>query len=173
MNLQYNERQESCKTYFHRARKKIIGTVEGLNKQFYADGLRDVWTAFDAFLGWKYPDNNNKAMRNKYTTVYQSIFEKWRMSDIFNSAILKLKELSPIEDMNPRNPRPPISLTDIKDLNEILEICYRIRSNLNHGSKALELDDERGIRNRALVEHAFRVSYEILEKTLINEKVIN
>lgn len=173
MNTQYNERQESCKTYFYRARKKILGTVEGLNKQFYADGLIDIWKAFDAFLGWKYPNINNREMRNDFTSVYQSIFEKWHMSDIFNSSISRLKELSPIEDMKPRNPKPSISLTNIKDLNEILNICYRIKSNLNHGSKALESNSESGVRNRSLVESAFRVSYEILEKTLINEKIID
>ncbi len=172
MNLGDDERKNNIVTYFLRARKKFIGTKSGLDNQFYAEGLKDVWHSFDAFLGLNFPAQNNKEMRIKFVKKYQSIFEKWNMSDTFNDSVKRLKAFGKLYDMSPIRPKPLLEIKDINNLSEILEFSFRIRSNLNHGSKDLESDNEKGRINRDLVEFSFKVTFEILEKTLMEEKII-
>jgi len=167
------ERTENIKTYFFRARKRIIGLVDGSDNQFYAEGLKDIWYSFDAFLGVHFPEKNNTLMRQKFCGKYQKIFESWNMSDDFKDAIIRLRILSPIPDMSPRNPRGNKSIKDTNNLSQILEASYRVRSNLTHGSKDLEKQDDAGRRNRALVKFSFITTYYLLEKVLINENIIS
>jgi len=168
-----NERETICKTYFLRARKRIIGLRRGFDKQFYAEGLREIWSALDACLNWKFPANTNREMREFYSDKYQKIFENWSMSDMFKESLEILSKLVPVKDMSSVNPRPDVELGDKNDLFEILQLSYRIRSNLDHGAKDLESDSDVGIRNRELVEHSFKVTYEILERTLLHESIIS
>ncbi len=172
MNLGDDERKENCLTYFLRAKKRIIGLKDGFDKQFYAEGLKDIWQSFDAFLGLNFPDQSNKQMRLKFANKYQLLFEKWKKSDMFNDVVRRLMASGKLYNMSPVKPKKPIELKDIQNLLEILEFSYRVRSNLNHGSKDLESEDDRGRRNRALVEFSFKATFEILEKTLKEEKII-
>ncbi len=172
MNIGDDERKENCLTYFIRARKRISGLNDGFDKQFYADGLKEIWQSFDAYLGLNFPDQSNKQMRVKFCKNYQTLFEHWRKSDVFKDAVLRLRASGRLYDMSPINPKKTIEIKDIQNLLEILEFSYRVRSNLNHGSKDLEREDEKGRRNRALVEFSFKATYEILENTLMNEKLI-
>jgi hypothetical protein len=158
-----NEREEACKTYFNLAKKKIVGLRKGLDNQFYAYGLRDVWSSFDGLLGLKFTDINQKEELKKFNLKYNLIWIDWRMSDQFKKSLLKMKKFSPI--MNMKNGKI-INFDDEKNLLEILTFCYGIRSNLNHGAKDLERQDDLGVKNRELVENALKVTYEILEKAL-------
>lgn len=167
-----DERETTCITYYNYAKEKIGGLRNGFDKQFFAKGLRDVWTSFDAFLGLKFPDKNNTEMRRKFSAHYQSLFENWSMPDMFKESLKKLCELAPVRDTSPIDPRPDIPLNNLDNLFEILQLCYRVRSNLDHGGKDLENEGELGKRNRALVEHSFKVTFIILEKTLLNEGII-
>ncbi len=172
MNIGDEERTENIKTYFFKARKRITGLVGDFDNQFYAEGLKDIWYSFDAFLGVHFPENDNKMMRNSFSENYQKIFESWDKPDDFKDAIKRLKVLSPIPDMSPRNPKRDVSLADINNLSQILEVSYRIRSNLSHGSKDLERQGGAGDRNRALVKFSFIATYYILEKVLIDKEII-
>jgi len=172
MNLGDDERKENCLTYFLRAKKRITGLKDGFDKQFYAEGLKDIWQSFDAFLGLNFPDQSNKQMKVKFANKYQQLFEKWKKSDMFNDVVRRLRASGKLYDMSPIKPKQPIEIKNIQSLLEILEFSYRVRSNLNHGSKDLESEDDRGRRNRALVEFSFKATFEILEKTLTEEKVI-
>ncbi len=156
----------------YRKAKEKIGLRNGFDKHFFADGLKDIWMAFDAFLGWRFPAGSNREMRKKFSEEYQDIFEQWKMSDRFRKSLKILCDLSPVIDTSPKNPRDPIWIENPSNLFEVLELCYRIRSNLFHGGKDLETKEKHGKRNRQLVEHSFKVTFEILEKTLLNEKII-
>lgn len=172
MNDGDDEREENCKTYFLRARKRISGLRDGFDNQFYAEGLKDIWQSFDAFLGRYFPKVNNKSMREEFSKDYQSKFENWEMSDDFKKSSTMLNLLCPIPNMSPINPGEDFKIKDINDLFQLLGASYRVRSNLTHGSKDLERQDEKGVRNRALVENSFKLTYAILEKVLIDKKII-
>ena len=172
MSLGDDERKENIKTYYFRAKEKYVGLNDGFDKQFYADGLKDVWHSFDAFLGLNFPAQDNKQMQIKLAAKYQPIFEKWRKSDMFMDSVKRLRVFGKLLDMKPVKSKPPIDIADIQNLLEILQFSFRVRSNLNHGSKDLESESEKARTNRSLVEYSFKVTYEILENVLIEEKVI-
>ena len=167
-----NERETTCRTYFSLAKKKNSEPRGGLNNQFFAEGLREIWTAFDAYLAWKFPAEHNRKMQEDYAKAYQEKFSSWPKSDKYTKSIDQLEKLVPVKDMSPITSRKDATLDDKYDLDEILYLLYRIRSNLDHGAKNLEGDTENAERNRQLVEYGFFVTYEILERTLIEGKII-
>ena len=167
-----NEREEVCKNNFLRVRDRLSDPVDGFDKQFFAIGLRELWSSFEAYLGWKFPASTVKDMRESFANNYQGLFKKWHVSDSFNKNLERLHHLCPVKDMQPANPGSPKTINDPGNLLEILDVSYRVRSNLDHGGKVLESETENGIRNRELVECSLRITYEILEKTLLIEKII-
>lgn len=162
-----NARKTNCIAYYWKARKKYCGPKSGGNTYFFAEALRDIWTAFDAYIGWKFPDKHNNAMQQKYAVHYQNMFKNWQKSDLFNESIKHLKTLAPVKDMSPIKPGRDATLQNHEDLKELIYLLYRIRSNLDHGAMDLESD-----RNKQLTEYAFNITYEILEKTLNEQKII-
>lgn len=167
-----NEREQVCKDYYFRVRKKLSGPIDGSDRQFFAANLREMWSSFEAYLGWKFPATSPKKMKENFCDEYQKYFKDWKMSDSFKESLKKLSEHCPIEDMRPINPEDSMTINDLNKLLDILQVCYRVRSNLDHGSKELVSDTPQGIRNRELVEYTLRITFEILEKTLSNEKLI-
>ncbi|MEK6852635.1 MAG: hypothetical protein AABX59_02030 [Nanoarchaeota archaeon] len=167
-----DERESVCREFFGLSKKRISGLRSDLRKEFYSEGLREIWTAFDAFLGWKYPAVSNKLMRERFSKDFQSVFNSLKKSDMFIESFDILVKLSPVQDMAPVNPKPDLPLTSASDLIEILNYSYRIRSNLDHGGKDLFGNSASAERNRQLVEHAFKVTYETLEKTLSHNQLI-
>ncbi|MEK6915147.1 MAG: hypothetical protein AABW89_01240 [Nanoarchaeota archaeon] len=163
------ESKEACLTHYKRANKKIIGLRDGLDKLFYAEGLRDIWTAFDGFLDHKGYSGNNRNKREKFAQAHQIMFNNWNKTDLFKNSIKILIKESPV--VNVENNKV-FYLNSEKDLNEILNFCYVPRGNLNHGAKDLERDDSIGQRNMNLVEHSFKVVHEILQIVLLNEGLI-
>ena len=164
--------KENISCYFLRAKKRINGVIGGFDKQFYADGLKEIWQSFDAFLGLNFPDKSNSGMRKKFVQKYQSLFLDWKMSDRFRDAVTRLRASGELNDMTPGGSKSPIKIKDTTNLLELLNFSYRVRSNLNHGSKDLEDESDKGRRNRALVEFSFKITFEILEKVLMEEKII-
>ncbi len=162
------EREDACKTYFLRSRKRIVGTKKGLDPHFFADGLRDIWSSFDALLTWKFAEGTNQDRRKRFAEKYQQEFPNWRKTDLFTESVLILMKHSPVENMD--NGRK-YNLTNQTELLQILDFSYAIRSNLNHGAKHLIGDTPEAKRNRELVEHSFKVTYDILEKILPEEGV--
>ena len=165
-----NEREGVLITCFNRARKRITGVRnDSFNKHYYAEGLVEIWAAFDAFLAMKFPAPNNTEMRSLLCLKYQPIFERWKKSDNYEKSISRVQELSPIKDMSPQNPRKDARLDDKNNLSDILYASYRVRSNYDHGGKLLEGSGPVTSRNRELIEHSLRVTYEILDRILRNE----
>jgi hypothetical protein len=164
-----SERIEVCKTCFLLAKKRNSGLRSGLNDRFYANGLKEVWEAFDALLGERYNAKTEKDMRKKFSNIYQSDFINWKTSDQFKESLNKLASLSPVKNMKTGI---DILLSDIRELFQVLNFCYAIRSNLFHGAKDLIGTTSHAKRNRELVEYAFKVTYEILEIILPYERVV-
>lgn len=154
-----SKEENRIKQLFSRPHKKIIGTRGGLDKYYYAQGLREIWEAFDAFLSFKFPAANNKAMRDLLCNKHQSVFIIWKMSDSFNFSVERLNHWCPIYDLSTQNPKPPITNINRESLSEILKASYRIRSNLSHGKMSME-----DTKDRELVENALKVTHEILYK---------
>ncbi len=169
MPVQTSEREDACKTYFLRARKRVVGCRDGLDKLFFADGLRDIWSSFDALLSWKFPAGNNTDQRKLFAKKHQSTFPDWCKTDLFNAGVQILLSRSPVENMDNGK---KIQLTDARNLLQILDFSYTVRSNLNHGAKHLEGDSPECVRNRELVEHSFKLTYDILEQALEKEGII-
>jgi|GEM_PF-4892788 len=168
-----SERLEVCKQSFERVKRRLSGLRSGFDNSFSAESLRDIWTAFDAFLGDRYPDSDNRRMQEKYAQKYHEKYVQWSKSDRFTESINGLIKLAPVKDMRPVNPGRDAILVDFADLSKLLFLLYRIRSNLDHGAKNLLGDIENSRRNRALVENALNVTYELLERTLREEKIIS
>lgn len=168
-----DERQQTYKTYFLLARRRYCGLRDGTNRQFFAEGLKDIWTSFEAYLGLKFPNTDNRAMQRDYADAFQYEFSGWQKSSRCRESLKQLQILASVKDMSPVNPRRDATLNNVDDLNELIFYLYRIRSNLIHGGKELEGDTSEAVRNRDLVEHAFNVTYEVLEKTLISEHMID
>lgn len=158
-----DERIATSRTYFYRAKKRITESSEDFDKQFFANGLTDVWASLDAIIGLKF--SNIK----KFYQQYQSFFETCHKSDVFHNSLEKLVNLSPVQNMKTEK---LIHLRDKTNLQELLLFSYAVRGNLHHGRKDLESETIINTRNKELVEHSFKVTYEILEKTLSNEKLI-
>lgn len=166
------DRKQICLDYYYQCRKKNSGTKEGLNRLFYAGLLREIWSAFEAFLGLEFPAHKPWKMQEDYAKEYEKVFVKWTFSTAYTDSLKELIRLSPVKDESPKNPFPPLDLSNSSSFYEIIRYLYRIRSNLDHGAKNLLSDTPEGQRDRELVEHGFKVTFEILEKTLLNEKWI-
>ncbi len=63
-------------------------------------------------------------------------------------------------------------INSIDNLEEIINFCFVVRGNLVHSEKDLVRKDEIGKRNRDLVEHSFKVLHEILQKAMLEYKLI-
>ncbi|MBI2142037.1 hypothetical protein HYU15_00930 [Candidatus Woesearchaeota archaeon] len=161
-----NENELACLQNFSRARDRYYDVTSFRDGHFYADGLRDVWISFSAYLNLKFP---NPAITEKFKLLSQRHEEQfWKIGTLneFSRGMEMLKKLSPVKDMRV-NPKRDAVLNDSSKLQDILYFCYRVRCNLEHGHKDIETNTEHGIRNRALVEHSFFVSYSGLRTILL------
>lgn len=164
-----SEREEACKAYFLRARKKNVGLKSGLDRQFFADGLVDVWKSFDALLALRFASgNSNRGRRDIFCSRYGRDFPTWKMSDQFREATRMLMKLSPVTNMEDGR---KFSVSNPSDLQSILDFSYAVRGNLGHGAKDMESDTDAGRRNRELVEFSFKATIEILEHAMKNEGI--
>ena len=161
------DRKQVCIDYFNRARKRIVGTRGGLDKEFYSDGLKEIWHAFEAFLGWKYP-NTSSTDRQPFYNEHEDLFVDWKMADRYNDAIGRLKRLCPISDMDLGNPKPDITHIDEKSLKEIVNAVNKVYCNLKHGGKNVREDR----KDAGLVENSFIITYYLLERILQLEEII-
>ncbi len=166
-----SESKQSCLTHYERAHKKFVGTTRNLDVLFYADGLRDIWTAFEAFMSFKgYIGKPRIKIRDFSQDANNvTIFSNWKRTTTFNESIAILKKQSPVKNME--NGRL-IYLNNIDNLTEILNFAYSPRGNQIHGAKDVTSNDIEGQRNRNLVEHSFKVVHEILQLFMLKEGLI-
>lgn len=96
------------------------------------------WMIFDAYLT---EISQSGLDRDKLNYFYKNkcdfkdrILLKWNS---LSGYAVKLKELSPIQDMRP-NSNKAVSLNDEKDLEQVFNFVYQIRCNLFHGAKDIK-----------------------------------
>lgn len=106
------------------------------------------WMIFDAYLT---EISQSGLDRDKLNYFYQNkcdfkdrILAKWSSS---SGDRIKLKGLSPIQDMRPNSSRI-VNLQDENDLRQIFDFVYQIRCNLFHGAK-----DIKNAKDTDLVRH--------------------
>jgi hypothetical protein len=155
--------------HYKRANKKIIGLRRDLDDFYYAEGLRDVCTAFEGFLKYKGHKGSNKDKIHKFSISFTNLFRNWGKTNLFNESIQILISKSPVQNMENNK---LFSINNPNDLEDIINFCFVPRGNLNHAEKSLLRDDEIGKRNRDLVEHSFKVLHEILQKAMLEGGLI-
>ena len=115
--------------------------LSNVNLKIWQDPWLDFmlcWMIFDAFLteisqSGLDRDKLNYFYRNK-CYFKDRILLKWTS---LSGYALKLKELSPIQDMRPNSNRM-VYLKDEKKLEQIFDFVYQIRCNLFHGAKDIK-----------------------------------
>jgi len=166
------ERLDVIRSNYRNAKKRIVGTrSDSFYKRYYAEGLAEIWGAFDSFLGLKFPARSNNRMRQLLCEKYQSIYSTWGWSDNCRESLKRLQQLAPVPDMSPVKPQEDAILNDTNNLLEILNFSYRVRSNLYHGGFILDGESLTASKNRELVEHSLRVTFEIFGRILRNENI--
>ena len=163
-------REGIVKENMQRARKDYVGLKPGLNRgDFYADNFNRCWRAFDAYLNSEFPNNNVGKRIEDFVKHYESWY-KTNYPDGFSSrfreSIDSLSKIS-VNDMTPDSKRKPVTIKNKNNLKEVIDVIYRIRCNLEHGGKQMSED-----RNITLVENAFYLLYEIMEKVCVKEGVL-
>lgn len=164
-----NETLSAFLEYYRRANKRIINLKRDLDKLYYAEGLRDICTAFEGFLKYKGYTGSNKDKIKKFSSSFNVSFKSWSKTDLLKESLKILILRSPVQNMD--NKRWfPINHED--NLEEIINFCFVSRGNLVHCEKDLLRNDDIGQRNRDLVEHSFKILHEILQKALLDEGMI-
>ncbi len=165
------ESKQSCLSHYGLANKKIINANGGLDKFYFANGLKDVWTAFEAFMSYKGYKGKVWIKIRDFSTNFSNIqlFSTWNKTSLFKESISVLQKESPVINMENNKSVP---LTNISDLWEVLTFAYVPRGNLIHGEKDLLMDNKQGQRNRYLVEHSFKVVHEILQYFMQQDSLI-
>ena len=171
-------RIEIIKTWFEKANEFRKGLKNSLDKQpfatriFYANALIYCSIAYEAFIFGKFgrSGRNNTVTKNRksLSEYFQVDFEKTQFSDNFKTALKLMKDESnkeQIRDMSGRG--ESVRIKDVSDLDNILEVIYRVRSNLLHGGKEMSNN-----RNALLMENSFHVLVEIMDKVLRKEGII-
>jgi hypothetical protein len=145
----------------------------GTNEEYsLAIGLVDVSISFEALINSMNPLESSISKKRAYfSTTYQSLFMQYR--SVFSVWVTALKEEvdthGPVEDMSPQSSHhgAPKSIANSNELAQIIEVIYRVRCNLVHGSKDLTQR-----RNKVLIENSFRFLYNLLIIIFRNEGII-
>ena len=168
-------RKEIIKVWFNRAKKHINGTINGFGNQpiatqlFYVDGLIYCTITYEAYLFGMFAEKTVKNNRKNLDRKFGNILKDSNLPDDLKNAINELyKEtnINHIKDMSGRS-RRFVWVKNKDDLDNILDVIYRIRSNLLHGGKELSND-----RNFKLIKYSFIALYRILEIILKHEGLI-
>jgi len=142
---------------------------------FYADNLIFCCIAYEAYAFGRFQkaqmSENRRTLSKTFQISFKELIESNSLKD-FEEALNNLKEeidKKPLDDMTPNSNRPPLDLPDKKDMDRILEIIYRIRSNLLHGGKEVNPSIQ---RNMTLIVSSFIVLFHIMNLILKQEGLI-
>lgn len=135
-----------------------------------AVGLVEVMVPFEAFVTAMKP--NEPAIWKKrefFSETYKDFFLTFQKSCInWINALYDELDTQPLTDMTPPpKTRKPIKINDKESLSDIIEVVYRVRSNLVHGNKSLNSQ-----RNQILIINSFHLIYTILDYVLKEEEII-
>ena len=135
-------------------------------------GLVETMVTFKALIN-EIPINHTKSKndrdkRDAFCLRYKDLFLQNKQKLIEKIESLKNELLTQkLESMDTTKDRPSINIDDTDNLSEIVEVAYRVRSNLVHGSKTLSSD-----RNKILIENSFKFMYLLLKLILKEENII-
>lgn len=161
--------RELINTFMLEAKSKH-GMSSGTKPEYtLAIGLVDVSICFEAFSNFLMPSESDlRVKRNNFSNIYQGLFEEQRkVFEKWGNALKKeLDENGYLKDMTPNSRKPDLPIKDTNQLIEIIDVIYRVRSNLVHGSKDLKQK-----RDRILIENSFRILYTLLEIIFAKERI--
>ena len=154
-----------------------INLKRGLSKYPYPEtydkavGLVEVMISFEAFINILQP-NESKIWKKRefFCSTYQNLFMMFKDSckDWLKALKKELDNNGDLIDMTPPpKTRPSIRINNQDSLYEIVEIIYRVRSNMVHGNKTLNSE-----RNQILIINSFHLAYNILNHILREEKIL-
>jgi len=167
-----DDRKDIMRVFLQEAHQHIPEDA-GPNPEFSeAIGLVKSAVAFEALLNeMSIPDNpnpNDWHKREAFCARYQRLFNE--NAEAFAPYVAALsEELSecPLLSMDTSRSRQPLQIEHTEDLQEVIEVVYRVRSNLVHGSKALS-----SFRNKTLIGNSFRFLCILMEIILQEEHII-
>ena len=166
-------RKQIIKSWMARAQERYRTTSPGFDTGFFhADNLIFCCIAYEAYAFGEFQNarmsENRRDLRDKFQFSFEELIENEPPED-FKEALDNLKEEideEQIADMTPNSNRPSLSLPDKKNLDRILEIIYRVRSNLLHGGKEVDPTMQ---RNMTLIKSSFILLYHIMNLILEQE----
>jgi transketolase len=157
-------------TFMHEAKTKNDLT-SGFHQEYkQAIGLVDVCISFEAFTNELKPSESDlKKKRRYFSDSYQVVFENHKdtFSDWIHALKKELEDNGSLRDMTPNSRRAPLTIDNINSLSQVIEVIYRVRSNLVHGSK--DLTEQ---RNKVLIENSFKFLYNLLDIILKKEALV-
>lgn len=166
-------RKQIIKTWMDRADERYRATSPGFNTGFFhADNLIFCCIAYEAYAFGEFEKARMSENRKDLSTKFQNSFEQLIENgppENFKEALKDLKEeidAEKIADMTPNSNRPSLDFPDEKDLDRVLEIIYRVRSNLLHGGKEVNPSMQRNMR---LIKSSFVLLYHIMNLILEQE----
>lgn len=161
-------RKEIIRIFMEEAKKKH-GIRSGFKPVFTdAIGLVETSVAFEAFINELLPmEGSIKRKRINFSNKYKPLFIKHLK--VFEKWVTSLKEEldgNSLIDMTPNTRNPPLEIDSLDNLERIIEVVYRTRSNLVHGSKSLDSS-----RNEVLIGNSFHFLYSFLEIVFKEEEI--
>jgi len=164
-----NPSRKDIITLFMSEAKKKHDIRRGFNPILQdAVGLVEVCVAFEAFIDELLHVRFISQKRNNFSLKYQYCFENHKTCLIQEIEVLQTElQNQPLEDMTANTTKGPINITNINNLGEVIEVIYRVRSNLIHGSKNLYSE-----RNKILITNSFNFLYTFLEIIFNEEGII-
>ena len=171
-----NDIVELIKLFMSEASGKINlkrGLGKNPNPETYAKAvsLVEVMVPFEAFITMLKP-NESKIWKKRefFCSSYQNIFITFKDScKVWIDALFKELENQSLLDMTPPpKTRDPIKINNKNNLLELVEVIYRVRSNMIHGNKTLNSE-----RNKILITNSFHLIYNILDHILREEEILS
>lgn len=166
-------RKQIIKNWMGRVDKRYKSPSPGFNVGFFhADNLIFCCIAYEAYAFGKFKKAQMTENRKKLSETFKTSFKEFIENDSpedFKEALDNLKEeinKELLQDMTPNSNRQDLDLPDKKDLDRVLEIIYRVRSNLLHGGKEVDPTFQ---RNMTLIKTSFIVLYHVMNLILEQE----
>lgn len=169
-------RKQIIKNWMERAEEKHRSPSPGFNIGFFhADSLISCSIAFEAYAFGKFQktlvSENRRELSRYFQTSYEELIENDPPCEL-KEALDNLKreiDRKTLEDMTPNSTRNPLDAPDQRNLDRILEIIYRVRSNLLHGGKEV---NPTITRNMILIRASFIILFHVMKMIIGKENLI-
>lgn len=106
----------------------------------------------------------NSAFINQHKNWFHTEWVK--LPDALREALNYLHN-KPVKDMTPNMPPNPKIIIDTKNLEEVINVIYRIRCNLFHGGKEIDMSPD-----KEYIENAAIILYYLLSAILHKEHLL-